>query len=373
MAFPPSNLSQFHNDVFRDTLLGQLCGKKQLFRDRYLVLRMLGRGGFGVTFLAQDFQLPGRPFCVIKQLCPRVSEQKALDTARRRFKQEAKTLAALGSHSQIPLLLDYFTIDEDFYLVQEYVRGMTLARLVRRQGCQTERVVKRILRELVALLGYIHARGVIHRDVKPQNVILCQDGRLVLIDFGAVKEHLMRLAENTTRATTTHFVGTVGFAPPEQFSLRPVYASDLYALGVTCLYLLTGKAPLDFQIDRRTGELQWRDRVEVSAPFAQVLTKLLKPSLQDRYSTAEEILRDLDRIAPQDDLAQCMTLSTAPPPREPEPMPDAEAAPEDEAGQLCHRPHVVQTARAIRDWKARRAQVKQRHVRPPHELLPSSG
>ncbi len=375
MAFPPSNLSQFHNDVFRETLLGQLCGKKQLFRDRYLVLRMLGRGGFGVTFLAQDFQLPGRPFCVIKQLCPRVNEPKALDTARRRFKREAKTLAALGSHSQIPLLLDYFVLDEDFYLVQEYVRGMTLARLVRRQGCQPERVVKRSLRELVVLLDYIHARGVIHRDVKPQNVILCQDGRLVLIDFGAVKEQLMRIAENTTRATTTHFVGTVGFAPPEQFSLRPVYASDLYALGVTCLYLLTGKAPLDFQSDRRTGELHWQDRIEVSKPFAQVLAKLLKPALHDRYSTAAEILSDLDRIAPQDDLAQCLTTSPAPPAsREPEPTVDPGAATAaDSRAEPRYRPQVVQTARAIRDWKARRAQLKQRHVRPPHELLPSSG
>ncbi len=367
MVFPPSNLSQFHNDVLRETLLGQLCGKKELFRDRYLVLRMLGRGGFGVTFLAQDFQLPGRPFCVIKQLCPRVSEQKALETARRRFKREAATLAALGSHSQIPLLLDYFTIDEDFYLVQEYVRGMTLARLVRRQGCQPERVVKRILREITLLLGYIHERGTIHRDVKPQNVILCQDGRLVLIDFGAVKEQLMRMVETTTQATT-HFVGTVGFAPPEQFSLRPVYASDLYALGVTCLYLLTGKAPLDFKSDRRTGELQWRDRVELSAPFAQVLTKMLKPSLQERYSSAPEILRDLDRIAPQDDLAQCLTTSA--PPRSP-------ATEQPEPAEVVSGPHhnaqIARTARAIRDWKARRAQVKPRHTRPPHELLPSSG
>ncbi|NJL01978.1 MAG: serine/threonine protein kinase [Spirulinaceae cyanobacterium RM2_2_10] len=368
MPFPPANLSQFHNDVFSETLLGQLCGKKELFRDRYLVLRMLGRGGFGVTFLAQDFQLPGRPLCVIKQLCPRVSDQKALDTARLRFKREAKTLAALGSHSQIPLLLDYFTLDGDFYLVQEYVRGMTLARLVRRQGCQPERVVKRILRELVLLLDYIHERGVIHRDVKPQNVILCQDGRLVLIDFGAVKEQLLRLSENTTRVATTHFVGTVGFAPPEQFSLRPVYASDLYALGVTCLYLLTGKAPLDFQGDRRTGELQWRDRVEVSASFAAVLSKMLKPSLQDRYSTAAEICQALDRVTPQDNLAQCMAQPTQPtqPTREPETqVTEPEPAPR-------HRSQVVQTARAIRDWKARRTQVRlQRST--PRELLPSSG
>ncbi|NEO26411.1 MAG: serine/threonine protein kinase, partial [Kamptonema sp. SIO4C4] len=248
MPFPPPNLSKFHNDVLHNTLLGKLFGTKKLFRDRYLILRLLGRGGFGVTFLARDLTLPGKPFCVIKQLCPRVSEQKALDTARLRFKREAKILSALGNHSRIPMLLDYFVMEGDFYLIQEYVRGATLARLVRRQGCQSEVIVKRVLRETLELLDYVHSQGVIHRDVKPQNIILAQDRRLVLIDFGAVKEQLIQIEESSScKGVTTHFVGTVGFAPPEQFSLRPVYASDLYALGVTCLYLLTGKAPLDFK------------------------------------------------------------------------------------------------------------------------------
>ncbi|WP_017304036.1 serine/threonine-protein kinase [Spirulina subsalsa] len=347
MSFPPSNLSQFHNDVFRDTELGQLCGTKQLFRDRYLVLRMLGRGGFGVTFLARDLRLPAKPFCVIKQLCPRVSEAKALETARRRFQREAKTLAALGSHSQIPCLLDYFVVGEDFYLVQEYIRGATLARLVRRQGCQSEVIVKRILRETLLLLDYVHQQGVIHRDVKPQNIILAQDRRLVLIDFGAVKQELMQI-DNSSKGVTTHFVGTVGFAPPEQFALRPVYASDIYALGVTCLYLLTGKAPLDFKSDRATGELKWQDRIELSRPFARILEKILKPSLAERYQSVQEVLRDLERMSPQNDLNQCMNAQVTPR-KTPQ---DSPTPPRSEKARL---------AEAIRDWNKRHNQERLIH------------
>ncbi|MDY7015503.1 MAG: serine/threonine-protein kinase, partial [Cyanobacteriota bacterium] len=291
MNFPPDNLSAFHNDVFQNTQLGKLCGQNDRFRDRYSILRLLGRGGFGVTFLARDWVLPGQPLCVIKQLCPRVGNLHALETARWRFQREARMLSLLGSHSQIPSLLDYFVVEEEFYLVQEYVRGMTLARLIRRYGCQSEITVKRWLREMLILLDYVHNDGVIHRDIKPQNIIRCQDdGRLVLIDFGAVKEQLVKVLEMSSKCTTTHFVGTMGFAPPEQFALRPVYGSDLYALGVTCLYLLTGKAPLDLNGDRALGELQWRDRVQLSKPFGAILDKMLQPSLRKRYDSAAEIL-----------------------------------------------------------------------------------
>jgi len=352
MTFPATNVSPFHNDVLNETLLGRLCGQKQLFRDRYLVLRMLGRGGFGVTFLARDLRLPGKPLCVIKQLCPRVSELPALETARKRFQREAKTLAALGSHSQIPHLLDYFTVAEEFYLVQEYIRGMTIARLVRRYGCQSEVMVRRWLRELLILLQYIHANGVIHRDIKPQNIIRAQaDGRFVLIDFGAVKEQLLPSGQFSSRNITTHFVGTVGFAPPEQFTLRPVYASDIYALGVTCLYLLTGKAPLEFSSDRKTGELQWRDRVTVSPSFARVLTKMLKPSLRDRYQSVLPILQNLDRSFERHDrnLSQCMNLQSP-----------GQGQATDKSGDSPERlSSIAKTARAIRAWNAHRAKKQQ--------------
>ncbi|MEM8637193.1 MAG: serine/threonine-protein kinase [Cyanobacteria bacterium P01_G01_bin.54] len=366
MPFSPANLSEFHNDVFRDTILGQICGTQTRFRDRYLILRMLGRGGFGVTFLAQDTHLPGQQFCVIKQLCPRVSEQRAMETARRRFKREAKILATLGSHSQIPMLLDYFVVDNDFYLVQEYVKGATLARLVRRQGPQPEAIVKRLLREILLLLNYVHQQSVIHRDIKPQNIILAQDRRLVLIDFGAVKAELSQLSDSSVKGMTTHFVGTVGFAPPEQFSLRPVFASDIYALGVTCLYLLTGKAPLDFKSNPRTGELYWQDRVDISKRFEKILTRMLRPAVRDRYQTIEEIFPDFQITSPQLDLADCMNA---------QPTKRATAAPLAETQAPTRRPSEMQrTADAIRDWKSRRTSgpTPKSWSRSPKGLLRSS-
>lgn len=346
MNFPPANLSPFHSDILQQTQLGQLCLQQQLFRDRYEVLRMLGRGGFGVTFLARDVSLPGEPLCVIKQLCPKVSEPSTLENARKRFEREAKTLAKLGSHSQIPMLLDYFIEDGEFYLVQEYIRGSTLARLVRRSGCVSEAGVKRFLREILPILQYIHDRQVIHRDIKPQNIIRCQDdGRLVLIDFGAVKELIAQAGDTSVKGPTTHFIGTVGFAPPEQFSLRPVFGSDIYSLGMTCLYLLTRKAPLDFDSDRQTGEILWQDSVNVSESFGKILGKMLKISLQERYRSATAILRALDRESTDDNLAQCLIIRHQPE-RDP-------ATSQGDSSSGDHRSPASKVAVAIRDWKYR--------------------
>jgi serine/threonine-protein kinase len=363
MNFAPGNLSSFHSDVLQQTQLGQLCGQQQLFRDRYEVLRMLGRGGFGVTFLAKDVGLPGEPLCVIKQLCPKVTDASALENAQTRFEREAKILGKLGSHSQIPRLLDYFVADGEFYLVQEYVRGSTVARLVRRSGCFSEEWVKNFLREMLVLLQYVHKQQVIHRDIKPQNIIRCQDdGRLVLIDFGAVKELMAQAGETSMKAPTTHFIGTVGFAPPEQFSLRPVFASDIYALGITCLYLLTGKAPLDFDSDRHTGELLWQNSVPVSEPFAKVLSKMLKISLSDRYQSVGSILRVLDQDSPQDSLATCLLTRY-------QPAPEAAARKNDCTSQ-SHDSPAAKAAIAIRDWKYRmQARQQQRQKEKINNLL----
>ncbi|MBD1930534.1 MULTISPECIES: serine/threonine-protein kinase [Cyanophyceae] len=365
MNFPPTNLSTFHSDVLAQTELGQLCGSEQRFRDRYEILRMLGRGGFGVTFLARDATLPGQPLCVIKQLCPKFSDPAGLKTAQKRFEQEAKTLSKLGSHSQVPMLLDYFVEEGEFYLVQEYIRGHTLARLVRRGGSITEEGVKQFLRQILPLLQYIHRNNVIHRDIKPQNIIRCQDdGRLVLIDFGAVKEEISQLGQSGVKGSTTQFIGTVGFAPPEQFSLRPVYASDIYALGVTCLYLLTGKAPLEFESDRATGEIQWQNTVVVSQEFARILNKMLKISLKERFQSAGAIMLAFGWES-QDNLSQFMTTVRRPDKSPVENQP--EASPSD------YIPPTARTAIALRDWKAR-LQAKQRHQRRSDRgILSSSG
>ncbi|WP_238360513.1 serine/threonine-protein kinase [Iningainema tapete] len=281
----------------------------QLFQGRYNVLQILGRGGFGVTFLARDMILPGNPLCVIKQLCPKATNPKSWERACSRFEKEAKTLAQLGNHSQIPMLLDYFEVKGDFYLVQEYVKGLTLAQEIRRTGTKSEGEVKQFLRELLSVLQYVHQNRVIHRDIKPQNLLRCQDdGRLVLIDFGAVKDELVKASQTPTEKTaSTNFVGTMGFAPPEQFCLRPVYASDIYAIAVTCLYLLTKKAPLEFDSDPNTGEICWRKEVEISENFASILSKMLHISLEERFKSVEDVLWALKMESYLPSLTNCLT------------------------------------------------------------------
>lgn len=346
------DLSNFRSDVHQQTHLGQICGSRQRFRDRYEILKILGRGGFGITFLAKDAALPGHPLCVIKQLCPKVNDPAALQRARQRFEQEAKTLSKLGSHAQIPQLLDYFETEGEFYLVQEYVRGCTLTKEVKRSGPFSELAVKRFLREFLPLLKYVHTNHVIHRDIKPPNIIRCRDdGRLVLIDFGAVKEQIAQIEPVSAKPTTTQFVGTVGFAPPEQLASRPIYASDIYAVGITCLYLLSGKSPLDFDYDFVTGEVRWRDHVIVSEHFGNILTKMLRISPQERYQSVTEVLRALDLEPYLDNLSYCMNVN---------PKPFMQTTGQEIESSEGYVPPIVRKAMAIRDW---RAKIQARQVR----------
>jgi serine/threonine protein kinase len=302
------NITNLRDYNLQHTQLSQMCGSKLLFRGCYQILRVLGRGGFGITFLAQNMVLPGQPLCVIKQLCPKITNDKVWRRACQRFEIEAKTLAQLGSHAQIPMLIDYFEGNGELYLVQEYVPGHTLAREVRKNGVKTELEVKNFLREVLPVLNYLHQQQVIHRDIKPQNLLRCEDDqRIVLIDFGAVKEKLVQNSSHSSHIASTNFIGTMGFAPPEQLSLRPVYASDIYALGITCIYLLTGRGPLDFDYNLNTGELFWQQSVRVSSDFARILDKMVKASLHERFKSAHEVMVALDWENSWYKLNSCLT------------------------------------------------------------------
>ena len=276
--------------------LCQACGSKLLLRDRYRVMKALGQGGFGATFLAKDESLPGEPCCVIKQLRPTMTGAHLLPMARELFEREARTLGKIGNHPQVPMLLAYFEDTEQFYLVQEYISGWTLQQEVRKSGPVSEAGVKQFLSEILPLLQYIHSQHVIHRDIKPANLIRReQDKKLVLIDFGAVKNQVNPTVNNSDQTALTNFaIGTPGFAPPEQMALRPVYASDIYAVGVTCIYLLTAKSPKDLDYNPSTGEMIWRKYVHISDHLAEVLKKMLEASVRHRYQAAGDILRALD-------------------------------------------------------------------------------
>ena len=288
-------------------LVCRSCGIKLLLRDRYRVIKILGKGGFGATYIANDLSLPGQPCCVVKQLRPASDSPEVFQMAKELFEREAETLGKIGNHPQIPRLLDYFEANKQFYLVQEYVSGRNLHQEVKKNGPFSEAGVRQFLSELLPLLKHIHAQRVIHRDIKPANILRREEDRkLVLIDFGAVKNQVSSnsFSMEGQTALTAFAVGTAGYAPPEQLSMRPVYASDVYSVGVTCLYLLTGKSPKNIDCDTSTGEMLWQKYVNVSDHLAQVLTKMLEASVRYRYKSADEALEALDMEPYLDSLAQ---------------------------------------------------------------------
>ena len=274
---------------------------ESILSNRYKVLNVLGDGGFGKTFLVEDTQMPSKKRCVLKQLKP-VHEGPAevRQLIQDRFQREAATLEMLGNaHQQIPSLYAYFAEDEQFYLVQEWVEGSTVAQVVQAQGAQREQTVIEMLTGLLDAIAFIHSKGIVHRDIKPDNIILrSQDNQPVLIDFGAVKETMKTIIDSANYSTRSIVVGTPGYMPVEQLSGRPVYTSDLYSLGMTAIYMLTGKVPQEIESDPASGELMWqRYAPTVSAGFRTVLDKAITTNTTHRFSNAKTMQAALDALS----------------------------------------------------------------------------
>ncbi len=266
----------------------------QLLDGRYRIIETLAAGGFGKTFVAQDTKRPGQPQCVVKMLHGSHNHE-TMEIARRLFYKEAETLEKLR-HPQIPQLLAFFEQKQEFYLVEEFVPGHTLAQELIPGRVFNEGWVLTFLTDVLQILQFIHNQGVIHRDLKPSNLIRRQgDGNLVLIDFGAVK-HLQIEGETPKEASHTVGIGTQGYMPTEQSSGKPRFSSDLYALGMMGIQALTGVHPRDLPEDVDTGEILWQDRAQVSPELAQILSKMVRYHFSQRYQRAEEVFQDLQPL-----------------------------------------------------------------------------
>jgi serine/threonine protein kinase len=263
---------------------------------RYKVNRVLASGGFGCTYLAQDTHRPGNPVCVVKQLMPARRDTRFLQVARRLFDAEAEILETLGQHHQIPQLLAYFEENHEFYLVQEYIQGHQLSEeLPPVRRVQDESFVSDMLKGILEVLAFVHEHRVIHRDIKPTNIIRrASDNQLVLIDFGAVKMMQPPTDEQTELATVA--IGTRGYAPPEQFAGHPRLCSDIYAVGMIGIQAVTGLSPHDLQPNLDTGTVMWRHRAKVSEELAEILDKMVRYHFSDRYQSAADVLQDLKRV-----------------------------------------------------------------------------
>ncbi|PMB08613.1 serine/threonine protein kinase, partial [Fischerella thermalis CCMEE 5328] len=274
-----------------------------LIDNRYIIQQLLGQGGLGRTYLAFDTRRFNEA-CVLKEFAPIGTGGGGLEKCRNLFKREAKILHQL-EHPQIPRFLACFEGDGRLFLVQEYVNGKTYSALLRDRQLQgqtfTEQEVIQWLKYLLPVLEYIHQHHIIHRDISPDNIMLPEGNILpVLIDFGVGKQ-IADLNDVTSSNQATFvgkmsLVGKVGYAPREQISLGLCSpSSDLYALGVTAVVLLTGKDP-SFLMDQYSLEWKWRFHTYVSDGFAQILDKMLSDTPRHRYQTSQEVLRDLELL-----------------------------------------------------------------------------
>ena len=303
---------QIPSPLKRDLPPKQRFAKEQLAPDtlvggRYKIQRILGQGGFGRSYLVSDNQRFGE-LCVLKEFVPTNKSNHVVQKALALFKREAKTLYQIN-HPQIPKFLACFTQAQRLFIVQEYVKGATYSQLLReckRQGQYfSEAEVLQWLRDMLRVLEYLHGLNIVHRDISPDNIMFCRDrGLPVLIDFGLVNDALTKIwteasdaSEPSRRASV---VGKLGYSPPEQIRMGQCFpSSDLYALGVTAIVLLTGKNPNSL-IDQSSLEWQWRSHVTLSEPLAQVLDRMLMQKPRERYPSAQDVLAALQPYFDED-------------------------------------------------------------------------
>ncbi len=272
-----------------------------LVQNRFRIISLLGSGGFGRTYLAEDTHTLAAHKCVIKQLKPITNNSQIYQLVQQRFEREAAVLEQLSKNSdRIPTLYAYFAEADLFYLVQEWIDGDTLTNKIQQQGILQQTVAKNILVNLLEILDYVHSKRIIHRDIKPDNIIVRhQDGLPVLIDFGAVKETLSTVVNSQGNPTSSIVIGTPGFMPSEQASGRPVYSSDLYSLALTIIYALTGKLPQELESNPHTGEIVWQEHAKNIDPnLIAVLDKAISWHPRERYPSAKAMLDALKVVPP---------------------------------------------------------------------------
>ncbi len=284
---PTTSINSQVSNTGRSTVIG----KGNLLNERYRIIQSLGQGGFGNTFIAEDINLPSKPRCVVKQLNPVINDSSYWEVARRLFFTEAEVLERLGRHDQIPGILAYFEENQEFYLVQEFIEGHSLSEEIYPEKRLVETQVIAILQDIMKILEFVHQQNIIHRDVKPSNLIRRkQDQKLVLIDFGAVKQ-----IQNSTIEETI-VIGTPGYMPSEQMVGKPSFSSDIYAVGIIAIQALTGISPHELRPNSNAGEIFWRDNAQVSDEVGAILDKMVCYDFRERYQSATEVLQALEDI-----------------------------------------------------------------------------
>lgn len=267
-----------------------------IIRGRYRIEKRLRQGGYGITYLAVDMDLPSSPQCVVKQLSLQSNNPNILLKARKMFANEAKVLERLGEkHEQIPKLLGYFEEEnEEFYLVQEFIDGHDLSQEIIPENHLSENEVVALLQDILKTLEFVHQQNVIHRDIKPSNLIRrSSDGKIVIIDFGAVKEISTLELGFSGNPSITNKVGTFGYMPTEQENGNPQPNSDIYALGMLAIQAFTGLHPCELK-KGNSGDFIWQKYApQVSKALAHVIDRMVRRNFELRYQSTTETLSAL--------------------------------------------------------------------------------
>lgn len=295
-----------------------------VLQNRYRIIQILGQGGFGRTYLAED-QRRFNELCAIKELIPTATGTGAWEKAQELFAREAAILYQI-QHPQVPQFRERFEQDQRLFLVQDYVAGKTYRALLDERKAAgesfTEAEVLLLMRSLLPVLEHLHSRGIIHRDISPENIILRESDRLpVLIDFGVVKELATKL-QSLNASTPITTVGKLGYAPSEQMQTGRAYpSSDLYALAVTVLVLLTGKEPQEL-FDENQLTWNWQKLVKVDPRFAQILNRMLSHSPSDRFASVADLTQALQVLAQPNQVNPALSnMETVAVGRRPDPIP----------------------------------------------------
>jgi serine/threonine protein kinase len=278
-------------------------------RGKYQIIKPIGKGGFGYTFLAEDLNpvVERKRYCVVKQLrMDLYHDPQIIAVIKEAFEKEAETLQNLGEKSgNIPCLYDYFSltvtdpllhISQEFnFLVQQHIEGEDLSKELEEQGLFSEAKVLDLLKNILPVLRFIHNNDVIHRDIKPKNIMRSkeEENKFYLIDFGAVKQVIKGDIDTTE---TSIVFGDGNYAPPEQKFRQQVNASsDLYALAATCVRLLTG----EYHRDSRVNQLwNWRKYPHISEHLGKILERMLREKPYYRYQSATAVIEALDKMKP---------------------------------------------------------------------------
>lgn len=272
-----------------------------LIGGRYDIIRSLGRGGFGKTFLAADTFRRGNPKCVVKKFQPQSTLPALLDRIRVIFESEAEQLYALAQTDQVPRMLDHLEQNGEFYIVQDLIDGNDLRQSFALGSRWEEKNVVALMHEILEILDILHQHNLVHQDVAPHNLIRrWTDKRLVLIGYGGIKAIRNLMLSPDGELYPTRPVGTSGYMPKEQVEGKPQFASDLYALGMLGIQAITGYLPNQLPRHPATLEVDWYDQApQVSDQLRQILDKLVRYEVTQRYQSVAEVVADLPDPPPR--------------------------------------------------------------------------